>query len=78
MYFNDRMFNPDYVNRDYYIQLLTQQQTAIYKAQQSAEVMKAEKAMHDLCSAVKKMDESHQQEAFFTCLAVMAQEFGWQ
>lgn len=76
MYFQERMFNPAYVNRDYYNQIQAQINT--YNFQQNIEVEKAVKATHDLCGAIKNMDESHQQEAFCLCLAVMAQEFGWQ
>lgn len=75
MYFEEKMFNPTYVNRDYYNQI--QAQINQYNFQQNIEVGKAMKAMYDLCDALKKMDESHQQEAFCACLAVMAQEFRW-
>lgn len=63
MYFQERMFNPTYVSRNYYNQIQTQIDN--YNFQQNIEVEKAVKATHDLCSAVKKMDEWHQQEAFF-------------
>lgn len=75
MYFNDRMFNPQYVNPIYYNQI--QAQETQYQFQQTVEVAKTVKAMSDMCAAVKKMDEQHQQEAFIACLGVMAQEFGW-
>ncbi len=75
MYFQERMFNPTYVSRNYYNQIQTQIDN--YNFQQNIEVEKAVKATHDLCSAVKNMDERHQQEAFCLCLAAMAQEFGW-
>ena len=74
MYFNDRMFNPQYVNPDYYNQ---QQRMVQYHYEQNGEVVKAVKAMRDLCTAVRKMDDSHQREAFVKCLAVLAEEFGW-
>lgn len=76
MYFQERMFNPTYVSRNYYNQIQTQINN--YNFQQNIEVEKAVKATHDLCGAVKNMDELHQQEAFCLCLAAMAQEFGWQ
>ena len=47
-------------------------------ANQSNEVIKAVKAMHDLCDAVKNMDTEHQQQATALCLAEIAREFGWQ
>ena len=49
-----------------------------YNSWQDSEVIKAAHAMSDLCNAVKKMDEQHQQEAFFACLEVMAKEFQWR
>lgn len=76
MYFTNAMFNSQYVNPNYYNQrrdLIRQ-----YNSWQDSEVIKAAHAMSDLCNAVKKMDEQHQQEAFFACLEVMAKEFGWQ
>lgn len=75
MYFNDMMFNPQYVNPNNYYQ----QQARImqYNHEQNCEVLKATNAMRDLCHAVKKMDDAHQQEAFLKCLAVMAEESGW-
>lgn len=76
MYFNERMFNPQYVNPTYYNQM--QAQIAQYQLQQNVEVAKAVKAMRDMCKAVKKMDDQHQQEAFMACLGVMSQEFNWQ
>ena len=38
MYFYDRMFNPQYVNQDYYLQL---QQQQYYETTQNLEVQKA-------------------------------------
>lgn len=75
MYFNERMFNPQYVNPGYYNQMQTQ--ITQYQFQQNVEVAKTVKAMRDMCESVKKMDEQHQKEAFMACLNVMAQEFGW-
>lgn len=76
MHFTNTMFNSQYVNPYYY----SQQQSLIqqYDFQQSSEVVEAAHAMSDLCKAVKKMDEQHQQEAFLACLTVIAKEFGWQ
>ena len=75
MYFQERMFNPTYVSRNYYNQIQTQIDN--YNFQQNIEVEKAVKATRDLCSAVNNMDERHQQETLCLCLAAMAQEFGW-
>lgn len=75
MYFNDKMFNPLYVNSAYYNQV--QAQIAQYNLEQNAEQTKALKAFRDMCEAVKKLDDQHQQELFVSCLGVMAKEFGW-
>lgn len=75
MYFNDRMFNPQYVNPTHYSQI--QAQIAQYNFEQNTEQAKALKAFRDMCKAVKKLDDPHQQELFAACLGVMAEEFGW-
>ena len=67
MYFNNTMFNPQYVNQAYYNQ--HQAQIAQYNFQQDVEVAKAAKAM--------KMDDYHQQQAFWACLGVLASEMNW-
>lgn len=74
MNFNNMMFNPQYVNPAYYQQ---QAMRAQYQFAQDAEVLKATNAVRELCHAVKNMDEAHQQETFLKCLAVMAEESGW-
>lgn len=66
MYFNDMMFNPQYVNLDYYRQI-EQQKKVEY--QQNEDTIKAINAMHDLLEAVKKLDKKHQEIAFYGCLA---------
>lgn len=68
------MFNPEYVNSEYYHRIEQMQ----YQARQNEEVAKAVKAIHDLCEAVKKLDDQHQQIAFSACLAEMAKEFHWR
>lgn len=75
MSFNQMMFNPQYVTPLYYHQV--QAQMAQYNAQQDQEMYNAAKAMRDLCKAVKKMDQEHQQKTFLACLGVMAEEYGW-
>ena len=49
-----------------------------YNQNQDKKVRDAIKAMHDLCDAVKDMDQNHQEQAFLGCLAVMAEEFHWK
>lgn len=73
-YFNNMMFNPQYVNVDYYNQMRQFE----YNQNQDKKVRDAIKAMHDLCDAVKDMDQEHQQQAFLGCLAVMAEEYNWK
>ena len=69
----NQLFNPQYVNIEYYHQLQLQQ----YEAKQNEEVKKAVKAIHDLCEAVKQLDDQHQQNAFYACLAEIARHFNW-
>ena len=68
------MFNPQYVNADYYNQI----QQFKYNQNQDKKVRDTIKAMHDLCDAVKDMDQNHQEQAFLGCLAVIAEEFQWK
>ena len=68
------MFNPQYVNPDYYNQIRQFE----YKQKQDKKVKDAINAMHDLCDAVKDMDQEHQQQAFLGCLGVMAEELHWK
>lgn len=75
--FYQQMFNPTYANGNYYAQKQVQDQLAQYNLEQNSEVMKVIKAMHDLCDAVKKLDNDHQQQAFVACVGVLAQEFNW-
>lgn len=75
MNFHNQMFNQSYVNSEYYYQHQTQVQQ--YKSEQSCEVVKAVNAVRDLCEAVKNMDGQHQEQAFYLCLAEMANQFGW-
>ena len=74
--FYDQMFNPAYVNQNFY-QSSPPQAMWQYQQNQSAEVVKAMKATHDLCEAVNKLDAEHQQQAFYACLMVLASELGW-
>jgi len=67
------MFNPQFVNPTYYAKMQQPQNDF----QQDKKVYDAVKAIHDLCEAVRGMDESHQQQAFAACLAEMARQFRW-
>ena len=69
--FYNQMFNPQYVNLQYYRQIEQMQN----QAKQNEEASKAVKAIHDLCEAVNQLDERHQQIAFSACLAEISREF---
>lgn len=73
--FYEWMFNPQYVNPNYYHTLQQQQQ---YKYKQQEEIAKVVKAFHDLCEVAGKLDVQHQQIAFQACLAQFAVEQKWQ
>lgn len=72
--FYNQMFNPQYVNQEYYNQILQNRQ---YEYVQNYEIGKAVKAIHDLCEAMKNIDESHQQAAFDACLSEIALLLNW-
>lgn len=75
MYFNEMMFNREFVNPTYYQQMRAQM---AYQESQDKEVVNVAKACRELCQAAKKLDEQHQQKAFFACLNVLGAEYGWQ
>lgn len=77
MCFCNQMFNPNYVNPDYYHQIYVEIEAQRYIDNQNREVMNAVKAFRDLCESVKKLDSQHQQQAFLLCLGEAAKEFGW-
>lgn len=74
--FYNQMFNPTYVNPEFY-QSIQAQAMWQYQQDQNAEVQKAVKATRDLCEAVNKLDAEHQQQAFCVCLGIIAAELGW-
>ena len=76
MYFYNQMFNQTYVNPSYYYQ--NQARIQQYQFEQNCEVIKAVNAVRDLCGAIKKMDDQHQEQAFYLCLAEMAKQLGWK
>ena len=71
--FCNQMFNPQYVNPDYYHELQRQQ----YEFDQQKGIVNAVKAIHDLCEAVKKIDANHQQQAVNACVLQLAKELNW-
>ena len=76
MYFYNQMFNPQYVNQDYYRQVANQ--ASQYNYQQNAEVVKVVNAFHDLLESAKKLDNQHQKMAFDLCVLELAKEMNWQ
>ena len=76
MEFYNQLFNPQYVNPQYY--QVIKRQIEQYNYEQNKEVANVVKAVHDLCDAMKKLDPEHQQIAFNACIAQMAKELGWQ
>ncbi len=76
MYFNNQMFNPQYVNRQFYQDNLSQIQQ--YNFEQDKEVANAVRAIHDLLKSIKKLDNQHQEVAFWACLAEIARENNWR
>ena len=75
MYFYNQMFNQTYVTPSYYYQ--NQARIQQYQFEQNCEVTKAVNAVRDLCEAIKKMDDQHQEQAFYLCLAEMAKQNDW-
>lgn len=69
----NQLFNPQCVNMAQYRRLNKSQ----YDAVQNGEVAKAVKAIHDLCEAIKHIDDGHRDIAFSACLAEIAKEFNW-
>ena len=76
MYFNQQMFNPSTVNPNNYHAV--KDQIARLDIEQNKEIANAVKAVHDLCEAVKKLDEAHQHTAFLLCLKQMGEDMHWQ
>ena len=72
--FNNQMFNPSYVNPTYYKSC----RPTLDTMSDDIKITKAVHAVHDLCDAVKDMDEDCQQTAFCACLAQMATDFNWK
>ena len=69
------MFNPQYVNPNYYHQMIQQQK---YETEQNKKIADAVKAVHDLCEAVRGMDNAHQQKAFIACLIELGKTYNWE
>ena len=73
--FYNQFFNQQYVTPSYYNRI--QNQVDQYQQEQTEEVKKVVKAVHELCEAYQKLDNEHQWQAFYLALAEMAGELGW-
>lgn len=74
-YFENTMFNPQFVNSDYY----RCQAAAIqnYQKNQSEHVAKAVHAFADMMNEIDQMDSQHQEQTFMLCLEEMATRRRW-
>ena len=66
----EQIFNQQYVNPDYLLQLQIQQ----YHTEQQQEIQKAVKALHDYCDAARKIAPEYQQEAMKQCITALLME----
>lgn len=69
-----QLFNPQYVNPQYYETIRNTAQD--YEMQQQKEIMNAVHAIHDFMEAANKLDPQHRQMAFAPILAEILR--GWQ
>ena len=68
----DQIFNQQYVNPDYLLQLQQRQ----YHAEQQAEIQKAVKALHDYCDAARKIAPEYRELAVRKCIEAIVLEMG--
>lgn len=73
-YFENQMFNPNYINEDNYHQM----QSEKYAIDQDEKVTKVVHSFSDMLDQVNGMDMEHQQQAFLLCLAEVARRNGWE
>ena len=65
-----QLFNPQYVNEEYFRQMQWQQRDV----EQRQEIMKAVKAIHEYCEAMRKIDPEYQQLGLNACIAAVFEE----
>lgn len=75
MNFNNQVFNPQFMNEQYYQSVKAQ--IDMYNQQQDESVYKTVKAFHDFIEASNKLDPTHQEIAAYGCLAELAKMNGW-
>ena len=73
--FYNQIFNPQYINQQYYYANL--QEIQRYNEEQNREVENAIKAMHDFIEATKKLDYHHKQMVQWGVIAEIGKELNW-
>lgn len=68
----DQIFNPQYVNPQYYEAI--QKVANEYEARQQKEIANAVHAIHDFFEATRKIDPQHQQAAMAAIIAEILNE----
>ena len=72
-YFENQMFNPNYVNEAYYRQM----QANMYSLDQNERVLKEVHSFKDMIDQIDGMDNEHQQQTVLLCLGEIARKNGW-
>ena len=73
--FEEQMFNPQYMNPDYYKDNHAMLQNCA--KEQSDHVIKAVHAFTDMMDEIQKMDKAHQEQTFSLCYYELAKRNGW-
>ena len=76
-YFDDRFYNPAYINPAYYEQMKNTIQQTNQQVLQNGRVMKAAHAFSDMLDQIDEMDIEHQKQLFGICLAEIARRRRW-
>jgi hypothetical protein len=73
--FNNWAYNPQYINQQSFLE--NQAQIQAYEEQQNFAVAEAATKFREYLNAASQVDNNHQQELFFACLAVVAEQMNW-
>ncbi len=76
-YFDDRFYNPAYINPAYYEQMKYTIKQTNHQVLQNDRVMKAAHAFSDMLDQIDGMDIEHQEQLFGTCLVEIARRRRW-
>lgn len=68
----DQIFNQQYVNHNYLLQIQQQK----YHTEQQMEIQKAVQALHDYCDAARKIAPEYRQMAVQKCIEAIVLEIG--